>query len=178
MTLTELKNEIPDYGRDMRLNLDALLGSEDFSVLSANQTWGVALACAYALEDRDLVAMVLSEGRGVVDDSVRLAAQTAATIMAMNNVYYRSIHLMEDLELKALPARLRMNGLAKPPVARVDFELMSLGVSALAGCGQCLTAHQAEVVKGGVSLEGVQMVLRIAAVLNGARRASAIGKLG
>jgi alkyl hydroperoxide reductase subunit D len=97
--------------------------------------------------------------------------------MAMNNVYYRSMHLMEDPELRKLPARLRMNVIGKPGIAKLDYELMSLAVSAVAGCGQCLTAHLSELRKAGMTDEGIQSALKIAAVLQAAKTALAIKEI-
>jgi alkyl hydroperoxide reductase subunit D len=177
MKLSELKELIPDYGRDIRLNLDSVLSAEGSPGLTPRQLWGVALASAYAIGDGGLVRMILNEGESALDDDVRGAARGAATIMAMNNVYYRSLHLMEDADLKALPARLRMNIIGKPGIAKEDFELMCFAVSALAGCGQCLTSHLREIRKAGLSNEAVQSTLKIASVLNAADRAVKIREL-
>ena len=175
MKLTHLKEHIPDFGRDIRLNLESVLAGE--SALSPRQTWGTALACAYALASRELVTLCEEEGGAAIDDALRTAARGAATIMAMNNVYYRATHLMDDAELKRLPARLRMNIIGRPGIERAEFELMSFAVSALAGCGQCLTAHLHELRKAEVTDEVIQGALRIAAVLNAARAALRIREL-
>jgi len=177
MTLAELKGEIPDFGRDIRLNLESVLSEEGAPGLTPRQIWGVALASAYALGTKPLVDAVLSEAEDKLDDATVEAARAAATIMAMNNVYYRAQHLMEDAELRKLPARLRMNVIGKPGIDKIDFELMSFAVSALAGCGQCLTAHLNEIRKVGLSNEGVQSSLRIASVLNAAKTALVIKTL-
>ena len=176
MKLQEVKDLIPDYGSDIRLNLESLLSAE-VAGLSAHQVWGTALACAYSIGSTELVQMVLTEGAADLDDPLKTAAQGAATIMAMNNVYYRSMHLMEDADLKRLPARLRMNIIGKPGVPKVDFELMCFAVSALAGCGQCLTSHLHELRKASLSDEGVQGALKIASVLSAADRALKIREL-
>jgi alkyl hydroperoxide reductase subunit D len=86
--------------------------------------------------------------------------------MGMNNVYYRALHLMKNEEYRTLPARLRMNILANPGVEKVDFELWSLAVSAINGCGMCLDAHEDELRKHGVTAQEVQAALRIAAVVH------------
>jgi alkyl hydroperoxide reductase subunit D len=177
MRLEELKERIPDYGRDIRLNLDAVLSEEGSPGLTPRQIWGTALTCAYAVGNGEVVRTVLREGEAHLDESLRTAAQAAATIMAMNNVYYRALHLMEDAELKKLPARLRMNVIGKPGVPKEEFELMCFAVSALAGCGQCLTAHLSELRKAGVAEAGVQSALKIASVLNAADRALKISEL-
>lgn len=70
------------------------------------------------------------------------AAKSAASVMPMNNVYYRFVHLASNPEYKTRPARLRMNWLGNPPVDRADFELWALAVSAINGCGACMDAHE------------------------------------
>lgn len=175
MQLSQFRDQIPDFGRDIRLNVESVLTGE--SPLSPRQTWGTALACAYALGSRELVELCGDEGGAVIDDALRTAARAAATIMAMNNVYYRSTHLMDDAALKKMPARLRMNVIGKPGIDKAEFELMSFAVSALAGCGQCLTAHLHELRKAGLSDEAVQTALRLSSVLNAAAAALKIREL-
>lgn len=177
MTLEVLRNEIPDFGRDIRLNLESVLSPEGSPGLTKKQIWGVALASGYALESVAIVKMVLAEGADDLDDATVEAAKSAATIMAMNNVYYRGLHLMEDADLKKLPARLRMNVIGKPGIDKADFELMSFAVSAIGACGQCLTAHLHELRKASVSNEGIQSSIKIASVLNAAVRAVKIANL-
>lgn len=70
------------------------------------------------------------------------AAKSAASVMAMNNVYYRFVHLASNPEYKTMPARLRMNWLGNPRVDRTDFELWALTVSAINGCSACMDAHE------------------------------------
>jgi len=85
----------------------------------------------------------------------------------MNNVYYRFVHLAGNPEYARLPAKLRMNVIGNPGVAKVDFELYSLAVSAINGCGACVAAHDKAVRGAGVTAEGVQSAVRIAAVMHG-----------
>jgi alkyl hydroperoxide reductase subunit D len=171
MSLTTLKNRILDFGRDIRLNLDSVLSETGTPGLTAEQARGIALACAYGVEDPQIVHAFEAEYRDFLTPELREAAKAAATIMAMNNVYYRFLHLAEDPDLGKLPARLRMNVIGKPGIAKVDFELMCLAVSAMAGCGNCVKSHIQEARKAGISHEGIQSAARIAAVLQGARRA-------
>ena len=69
----------------------------------------------------------------------------------MNNVYYRFVHLVGNDEYAKLPARLRMNVIGSPGVDKTDFELYSLAVSAINGCGACVAAHERAVRKAGIS---------------------------
>jgi lipoyl-dependent peroxiredoxin subunit D len=174
LTLAALQEKIPGYGRDIRLNLDSVLTPSGAPGLNETQIAGTALACAYAVEDLTLSSSLAHHFAAVLTPETLEAAKGAATLMAMNNVYYRFLHLAEDKELSKLPARLRMNLIGKPGIAKVDFELMSLAVSAIAGCGSCINSHVAEVRKAGVSDEGVQSAVRIASVVVATRRALAI----
>lgn len=168
MKMDELRSLVPDFARDIRLNLETVLSPDG---MTSRQAFGVALACAYALESKVLIEALAIEPAVDIDESILEAARSAATIMAMNNVYYRSVHLLGDPAMKALPARLRMNVIGRPGIPKVDFELMCFAVSALSGCGQCLTAHFKELRTGGVSDGGAQGVLKIASVLQALVRA-------
>jgi len=174
MNLADLINSIPDFARDIRLNVESVLTPEGAPGLTPEQLGGTALACAYATGSAPVVAALEGEFANKLAPETVVAAKSAAAIMAMNNVYYRFIHLAEDPELKKLPARLRMNVIGKPGVAKVDFELMSLAVSALAGCGMCIQSHIHEVKKAGLSDSAVQSAARIAAVIQAARTSISI----
>ncbi len=175
MNLELFADSLRDYARDIKLNLGTVLTPEGAPGLSRSQILGVALASSYATRLAVLVQAVDETAGGALTDAHREAAKAAATIMAMNNVYYRSQHLAGDAELSQLPARLRMNVIGKPGIEKVDFELYCLAVSALAGCGKCITSHMAEVKKAGISSEGVQSAIRIASVINAAAQAHFIG---
>ena len=85
--------------------------------------------------------------------------------MGMNNVYYRFTHLVGG-DYPSMPAKLRMNVMARPGVEKVDFELWSLAVSAINGCGMCMESHEKVVLHGGLTKEQVQAAVRIAAVVH------------
>ena len=98
------------------------------------------------------------------------AAKIAASLMAMNNIYYRFVHLVHAADYKTLPAKLRMIAMAKPGVDKVDFELWSLVVSAINGCGMCLEAHEKVLRYHGLSAEQIQAAVRIAATVHAVAR--------
>lgn len=93
------------------------------------------------------------------------AAKYAAFVTAMNNVYYRFVHLASNPEYKTMPARLRMNALGHPGVDRADFELWALAVSAINGCGACMDAHEKALRQSGVSSHTIQTAVRFAAIV-------------
>jgi alkyl hydroperoxide reductase subunit D len=168
MTLDALRETLPAYAKDLSLNLSSLAAE---TVLSDQQKWGCFVAAAHAVGTPDVVkAVEASATEAGLSDTARAAAKAAAAIMAMNNVYYRALHLMQNPEYRTLPARLRMNVMANPGVDREDFELWSLVVSAVNGCGACLDSHEAELKKRGVSALAIQAGVRIAAVVNAVSR--------
>ena len=158
-----IRERIPDHAKDLRLNLDALGKIES---LSARQLWGTALASAIAARNDELLRAVDGEAKKHLDEAALAAARTAAALMGMNNVYYRALHLVSNKEYGALPARLRMQGIANPGIDRVDFELACLAVSAIHGCGSCLDSHEQELRKRGATALQVQDALRIASILH------------
>jgi alkyl hydroperoxide reductase subunit D len=167
MDLTNLKNLIPEHAKDLKLNLSTVLSNEGAPGLNEQQILATALASAIAARNPTLLREIEALVVPTLDAAQVAAARAAAAIMGMNNVYYRFVHLAEDADYAALPARLRMNVIGNPGVSRTDFELYSLAVSAINGCGACIAAHDKVVRKAGVTAEGVQSAVRIAAVLHG-----------
>lgn len=168
MSLDHLKSQLADYAKDTKLNLSKVLSEEGAPDLSAVQIYATALASAYATKSQLVVDAITAEAANVLSDTDVQAVKGAASIMGMNNIYYRFLHLVKDKEFGNLPANLRMQVIANPGVSKVDFELYSLAVSAINGCGMCMDAHVHEVMKGGISRLGVQSAIRIASVINAA----------
>lgn len=162
MSIETLQNRIPDYARDLRLNLSTLVAEE---ILSEQQKWGTFLAAAMATGNAEVISSIETLAGQHIDAAAMQAARAAASIMAMNNVYYKFAGMMGP-DYQALPAKLRMTVIGNPGVDKVDFELWSLAVSAMNGCQYCVIAHEAVLVKAGMSREQIQAAARIAAVVN------------
>ncbi len=175
MSLEQLRDQLPDFAKDIKLNLGTVLSETGAPELSRNQIFGIALASAYATRNQAVINAIAGEGG--LSDAEANAAKAAATVMAMNNVYYRFVHLVHDKEFGAMPAKLRMNIIGNPGIEKHDFELYSLAVSAINGCGMCMEAHVQEAVKAGLSKVAVQSTIRVAAVVNAAAQAIAIVEL-
>ncbi len=168
MSLDALRETLPAYAKDLSLNLSSLASE---TVLGDQQKWGAFVAAAYGVGVPAVVQAVNAQAAEAgLSEEAATAAKAAAAIMGMNNVYYRSLHLISNPEYKILPARLRMNIMANPGVDKADFELWSTVVSAVNGCGMCLDSHEAELKRHGVSAQQVQAALRIAAVVNAVSR--------
>jgi alkyl hydroperoxide reductase subunit D len=87
--------------------------------------------------------------------------------MGMNNIYYRFQHLVSHPEYETMPAKLRMNVIgAYKGDAKNDFELVSLAVSAVNGCGMCIDSHDKVLREGGITIQAIQSAVRIASVIH------------
>jgi alkyl hydroperoxide reductase subunit D len=165
-SLDAIRDALPDYARDLRLNLGSVLAPTGAPGLSERQIWSVALAAAIAARHVPLARDIEALATAHLTAAEVNAARAAAAIMGMNNIYYRFLHLVEDEEYQQLPARLRMNVLANPGVDKQDFELLSLAVSAINGCGTCVASHERQLRQHGLSREAVQSAVRIAATVH------------
>jgi alkyl hydroperoxide reductase subunit D len=166
MHLSELKTRIPDYAKDLRLNLDSVLSESGAPGLSAKQIGLVALASAIAARHAPLASGIAAFAAQSAGPQELDGARTAAALMAMNNIYYRFTHLAGEAEYATLRAGLRMNAMATPGCDKIDFELCSLAVSAINGCGKCMESHEKTLRKHGLAAQPIQSAVRIAAVIH------------
>jgi alkyl hydroperoxide reductase subunit D len=163
MSLEALKNRLPDYAKDLKLNLSSLAMEP---ALSEQQRAGTFIACALAARNAETTQAILAEFGPKLSPEALDAARAAASIMAMNNIYYRFTHLASQPDYKQMPAKLRMNVIGKPGVDKADFELWSLAVSAINGCGMCIDAHDKVLRAAGITAEQIQAAVRIASVVH------------
>jgi alkyl hydroperoxide reductase subunit D len=161
MSIEALKSRIPEYAKDLKLNLGSLAADP---TLTPQQLAGTFVASALAARNADVTRALVAEFGGKLSPEALAAAKSAAAIMGMNNVYYRFTHLVGG-DYQNMPAKLRMSVIGRPGVEKVDFELWSLAVSAINGCGMCMEAHEKVVRHGGLTQEQVQTAVRIAAVV-------------
>jgi alkyl hydroperoxide reductase subunit D len=165
--LEALRASLPEEAADLKLNLQSVLSD---GALGVSQRFGVAIAVAYAVADRELAEALEIEARAQVEPPLLVAtredARTAAAIMSMNNVYYRFRHLVGKPGYAQMPARLRMNRLGRPRTSKAELELYSLAVSAVNGCEACVQSHEAVIVQHGMTEAQVHDAVRIAATVH------------
>jgi alkyl hydroperoxide reductase subunit D len=162
MSLKEFAETLPDYAKDLRLNVGSLLNDQS---LGDQRKYGLLLACAHGSGYRPIVAAAEAEAEGKLSAEAANAARAAAAVMAMNNVYYRFVHLASNPVYGTLPAKLRMNVIANPGIDKADFELFSLAVSAMNGCGMCIDSHERVLTQHNVKPEAIQTAARVGAVI-------------
>jgi alkyl hydroperoxide reductase subunit D len=162
--LNSIKELIPDYAKDIRLNIDGTIAR---SSLEGNDAVGVALAAAFAAKSRKIIDIILASGALTPEQSN--AALTASALMGMNNVWYPYLEYADDADLKSQPAQLRMNAYAtNGGVDKRRFEMYALSASIVGKCHFCVKSHFELLQKEGMSSTQLRDVGRIAAVVNAA----------
>jgi alkyl hydroperoxide reductase subunit D len=164
MSLDALIDTLPPSAKDLKLNYSSLVRNN--SELTPQQLWGTVVASAVATRSASLTSAVLEAAAAQLSPAALEAAKSAAAIMGMNNIFYRFQHLSSNPKYGTMGARLRMNGLRGHGVDDVDFELWSLAVSAINGCGKCVDSHEKVVREKGATEELILAVVRVASVIH------------
>lgn len=154
------ESSIPDYAKDTRLNLDAVIKRSSLPVEEAE---AVALAAAFATGNSKLWTWLHSQ---LTDRKEADAALTAASLMAQNNTWYPYVEMTDDPQLEGLPAQLRMNAISTSGgTTKERFEAYSLAASIVGKCHFCVKAHYDGLKKMGYTVEQLRDIGRISAVI-------------
>lgn len=155
-----LKGNIPEYAKDLRLNLDSVMKR---STLDPEMVEYVALAATFATGNTKLWTWISSQ---LTNETEKNAALTAASLMGMNNVWYPYVEMAEDEQLSGLPAQLRMNAISTHGgTTKARFEAYSLAASIVGKCHFCVKAHYDTLKKEGYTVEQLRDLGRIASVI-------------
>lgn len=156
-----LKESLPEYAKDIKLNLDAVINR---SSIDPEHATYLAIAAAFATGNGKLLAYITANTTDTVE---RDAALTAGAIMAQNNVWYPYIEMADDKDLKGLPAQLRMNAITNHGgTTKAKFEAYSLASSIIGKCHFCVKAHYETLKQEGYSVEQLRDIGRIASTIN------------
>ena len=167
MSIENLKAAVPEFAKDLKLNLGSISRT---TVLDDEQLWGTLLACAAATRNGTVLAEVAAEAADNLSAEAYQAALGAASIMGMNNVFYRGRHFLGGSYDDLRPG-LRMNIIGNPGVPKPTFELWCFAVSAINGCSDCVASHEQVVREAGISRETVLEALKVGAILAGVAQA-------
>ncbi len=163
MSFQKLLDSLPAYAKDMKLNLSSLVNQPE---LTPVQTWGTLVASAIVCRNMEVTETIFTEAEKHLTPEQMTGAKAAATIMAMNNVYYRFLHLTPNEKYATIPAKLRMNIMRAHGADHLDFELWCTAVSAINNCGTCVASHEKVLREKGVPEETILASVRLAAVLH------------
>jgi alkyl hydroperoxide reductase subunit D len=155
-----IKESLPDYAKDTKLNLDAVITRSTLDPVVAN---GCALAAAMATGNGKLVNFIAASTEEGPD---RDAALIASVIMAQNNVWYPYVEMVGGA-LNGIPPQLRMNAIANHGgTSKANFEAYSLAASIVGKCHFCVKAHFDTLKAEGYSVDQLRDIGRIASVIN------------
>lgn len=159
------EQSIPEYAKDTRLNLDAVIKR---STLPVEEAEAIALAAAFATGKSGFWTWLHSQ---LADRKEADAALTAASLMAMNNTWYPYVEMADDANLSGLPAQLRMNAISTHGgTTKGRFEAYSLAASIVGKCHFCVKAHYETLKQEGYSTEQLRDIGRIASVITAVSR--------
>ena len=159
------EQSIPEYAKDTKLNLDAVIKR---STLPVEEAEAIALAAAFATGKSGFWTWLHSQ---LADRKEADAALTAASLMAMNNTWYPYVEMADDANLSGLPAQLRMNAISTHGgTTKARFEAYSLAASIVGKCHFCVKAHYETLKAEGYSVEQLRDIGRIASVITAVSR--------
>jgi alkyl hydroperoxide reductase subunit D len=167
MSVENLKAALPEYAKDLKLNLGSITRT---TLLNEEQLWGTLLASAAATRKTQVLLEIGDEAADNLSSEAYQAALGAASIMGMNNVFYRGRDFLQG-QYDDLRPGLRMNIIANPGVDKANFELWSFAVSSINGCPDCLSAHEHTLREAGLSRETIFEALKVAATVAGVAQA-------
>ena len=157
----QLNENLPEYAKDIRLNLDAVINR---STVDPDHALYISIAAAFSTGNSKLLTFLVSNA---TDEIEKNAALAAGSIMAQNNIWYPFIEMAGDANLKGLPAQLRMNTIASHGgTTKGKFEAYSLASSIIGKCHFCVKAHYETLKTEGYSIEQLRDIGRIAATIN------------
>jgi alkyl hydroperoxide reductase subunit D len=172
MSIENLKSAVPEYAKDLKLNLGSITRT---TVLDGEQLWGTLLAGAAATQNTQVLAEVADEATDNLSAEGYQAALAAASIMGMNNVFYRGRGFLDGAYDDLRPG-LRMNVLGNPGVDKANFELWCFAVSSINGCSHCVVAHEHTLREAGVGREAILEALKVASIVAGVAQAVSAGR--
>lgn len=151
------------YLRDLKLNFISTLSSEH---LSGKEIGLLGLSTAVNNINQPLGEFYtrFAEENGATPEEIAEAA-ACASLLASNNVFYRFRHFTQKEKYTQIPARIRMQIMAKPVSGKEFFELASLAISAVNGCEMCVNAHEDSLIKMGTTEERIFDAVRIASLV-------------
>ncbi|MFT5368090.1 MAG: alkyl hydroperoxide reductase subunit D [Candidatus Latescibacterota bacterium] len=163
MGLDDIRTAVPDYAKDLRLNLGSVITT---SSLEPDMAWGAALTAALVSKNEYVIQNILEDAKEHLDDTLINGAKTTAAIMSMSNVWYKFTDLIQDEEVKKLPAKLRINAIMNHGgINQALFEGWGLAASVVNACAVCVNAHATQMRKLNLDAQHIADIARIAAVV-------------
>jgi alkyl hydroperoxide reductase subunit D len=124
------------YAIDLQANLQQALKNKE---LTPKESAFIGLSVS--VNDRSNAGIdvftALGKKHGATNDEIT-EVYSCTSLLAMNNVFYKFRHMVDKEFYSKSPAGIKMSVVGKPVLGKEFFELLSLVVSALNGCEQCI----------------------------------------
>jgi len=152
--------------KDLKINVGNVLNNTQY----LNRKEALLLALAVAINEKFVLLRtsfeVLAREAGATDAEI---AETVGctSLMNTNNIFYRFRHFMHKDSYNSMPAGIKMSIMMNPILGKEFFELMSLALSAVNGCQQCVTSHEQSVLQHGSSEQKVFESIKLVAIIKG-----------
>ncbi len=163
--IDSILEKIPEGARDVKVNFKNAI-DESRSKLTPSEMGVVAISCAIVTKNQNLIQALEEKFKPILSENEFNASKTVAGIMGINNVYYRFTHLCENQAYSNMPAGLRMQGMMNHGISKRIFEIASLAVSAINGCGACMDSHEKTLKHEGVEEVVIQEAVKLGAIIN------------
>ena len=165
-SLSMLENSGSRYVRDLKLNFTSAFTSAH---LTEKECSLLSLSIAVNNNNKVLIEFFTNQAttQGATVEEIGEAVG-CASLLALNNVFYRFRHFTGKEKYTQIPARIRMQLMGNPVTGKEFFELMSLAVSAVNGCEMCVNAHESSLLTLGATEERVFDAVRIASIVTSA----------
>lgn len=151
------------YLKDLKVNVKNVMTGEH---LNEKERALIGLAVAVNQNNKVLIKHFTSLSKQHEATEAEIADAVACdSLLASNNVFYRFRHFVQKEKYQQLPARIKMNIMMKPSFGKEFFELVSLAVSAVNGCEQCVNSHEHSLLELGSSEERVFEAVRLASII-------------
>lgn len=164
-SLIDRLNEVDSrFLKDLKINVGNVLKSQNL-----NEKEAALLALSVAINEKNVTLREALEEVALkcgATEAEILEVAACVSVMNANNVFYRFKHFMHKNEnYQNMPAGIRMSVMMNPVLGKEFFELLSLGVSALNGCEQCVISHEASVKSHGGSEARIFDTIRLVSVI-------------
>lgn len=154
------------YVRDLKLNLTSTLTSAHMTEKEC-----ALIGLSIAVNNNNNVLTNFFEKQALAKEATEAEIAEAvgcASLLALNNVFYRFRHFTGKEKYTQIPARVRMQLMSSPVTGKEFFELMSIAVSAVNGCEMCVNAHEKSILGLGATEERIFDAVRIASIVTSA----------
>lgn len=150
--------------KDLKINIGNVLKGQNLSEKEA-----ALIALGVAINEKSAVLIdsleQIAKNLGTTDAELAEVAG-CVSVMNANNIFYRFKHFMHtNQNYQTMPAGIRMSIMMNPVLGKEYFELLSLAISAVNGCEQCVTSHEASVKNHGGTEARIFDAIRLAAIM-------------